>query len=162
MYLQKEISMYKAPKLFFTTLLLSTIIFTNHVVASECYEQSPNLVNLGDKYYDFDNIKTFSNEEKEKLAILFSKLSGKWKGKSIMIDCVGPDNAPEKKLKNAIIKTDNLQNSNVSLTLNFNQKILEDRVNNAESLTLLDPSNIFEFEFKSDDHIIFSEKYWKG
>jgi hypothetical protein len=159
MYLKKETGMIKTSKFFFTTLLLSTFVFTNEVAASECYAPSPNLEKLGDKYYDFDDIKTFSDEEKDKLSRLFYNLSGKWKGKSIIVDCFGPDSAPEKKLKNAIIKTENQKNANGSLTINLNQKILEDRVNHSEVVTLLDPTNIFEFEFLSDNHLIFSEKY---
>lgn len=151
--------MYKALKLLLTTLLLNTVFFANYAVASDCYAPSPNLENLGDKYYDFDNIKTFSDEEKDKLASFFNQLSGKWKGKSVLIDCFGPDNAPEKKYRNAIIKTDNQRNASGSLSISVNQKIIEDRVNVSESVTLLEPSNIFEFEFIDVNHLVFSEKF---
>jgi hypothetical protein len=162
MYSQKETSMYQALKLFFTALLLSSYLFTNHALASECYEQSPNLINLGDEYYDFDNIKVFSNDEKEKLNHLFTQLSGKWEGKSKIVDCYGPDNDAEKKVKAAIIKTETQRSSSGSLTMNVKQKIIEDRTNNTEVLTLLDPTNTFQFQFLSDTHLIFSEKYRRG
>lgn len=157
--MQKEQSMYKALKLLLTALLLNTVFFANYAVASECYEPSPNLETLGEKYYDFDNIKTFSSEEKDKLTTFFNNLSGKWKGKSILIDCFGPDDAPEKKYRNAIIKSNHQRNANGSLTINVNQKMVEDNVNLSENITILEPSNIFEFEFISDNHLTYSEKF---
>lgn len=155
----KGTRMYKALKLLLTALLLNTAFFANYAIASECYEPSPNLENLGDKYYDFDNIKTFSDEEKDKLTSFFNQLTGKWKGKSVLIDCFGPDNAAEKKYRNASIKTDHQRNANGGLTINVNQKMIEDSVNLSESVTLLEPSNTFEFEFISDNHLTFSEKF---
>jgi len=151
--------MYKVPKLFFTTLLLSTFTFANHVAASECYDPSPNLQILGDKYYDFDYVKTFSNEEKEMLSIFFNSLSGRWRGNAIITDCFGPDNAPEKKYKNATIKTVNQQNTNGGLTINVEKRVIEDRINQSEIVSLLEPSNLFEFVIINDTHIVFSEKF---
>lgn len=152
--------MSTSPKTSLTVaLLLSLFAFSNSAIAEACYKQSPNLVSAGDEYYDFDNIQTLSNEEKDKLSRLLKRLSGKWRGTSIIADCFGPDNASEKKLKHAVIKIDTQQDSNGNLSVNLNQKIIEDRVNSSEILTLLMPSNTFYFSFISNNHLVFSEKY---
>jgi len=67
-------------------LLLSLFAFNSNVAAEACDAPSPNLISSSDEYYDFDKVKTFSNEEKDKLNRLFKLLSGKWQGKSIILD----------------------------------------------------------------------------
>lgn len=155
--------MYQKIKSIFGSLLMTTLLaFTHHAAASECYDASPNLTSLGDQYYDFDQFKTFSNDEQDQLNAFFKRLSGKWEGHSIIIDCFGPDTDPEKKVKNATIKAKNKAHQKNSLQIKYTQRIIEDRVNKSELMTLLDNNSVFEFTFLSDNHLAFSEKYRKG
>lgn len=140
-------------------LLLSLFAFNSNVAAEACDAPSPNLISSSDEYYDFDKVKTFSNEEKDKLNRLFKRLSGKWQGKSIIVDCFGTGNSSKKQLKNAIINIDNQPDSTGSLTIKLNQKMIEDRINTSEVWTLLVPNNTFYLSFLTDNHLTFSEKY---
>lgn len=154
--------MIKTPKILFALLLFSLTPFVNSAFASECYDQSPNLATLDTQYYEFDAIKTFSRSEQRQLKQLFKRLSGNWQGQAVQIDCFGPDNASEKRYKNATIKAKNKTFSNGQLEIRHTKRVIEDRVNTSEIMTLLDTTNVYTFEFLSDNHITFSEKYRRG
>ncbi|MFW5432041.1 MAG: hypothetical protein ACKE5M_07040 [Methylophilaceae bacterium] len=151
--------MVKASKLFFTTLLLGAFIFSNNVVAKECYEPSPNLVNLNDEYYNLDETIKLSNEDKDTLNNFFRSATGKWKGTSQHIECRGPDRAPRKIVKNAIVKAKAKLASRTQLTINAEKDYTEERVKKSDNFTLLNLKNTYNLAFPGNNSLVLSEKY---
>ena len=139
------------------TILLSMLFYTNNVAASKCYEKSPNLINLKDKYYNVEAVKILTAEEKTKLNNLFDKIEGKWKGDLILIECKGPDRAPRRRSKTASIESIIKLKSNNNVTISA-IKSYTNNVTKTETLTLLGNLRIFELDFLNKNSVIFSER----
>lgn len=139
------------------TILLSMLLYTNNVAATKCYEKSPNLISLKDKYYNLETIKILTAEEKTKLNTLFDKIEGEWKGDLIHIECKGPDSAPRRRSKTASIESIIKLKSNNNVTFSAN-KSYTNNVTRNEILTLLGDLRIFELEFLNMNSIVFSER----
>lgn len=140
-----------------TTMLFSMLIYTNAVTAMECYEKSPNLIILKDKYFDIDSVKTLSDEEKSKLNSLFDRIQGEWKGESTYTECTGPDRDPRKKSTNATITVKIKSNSNDNLLM-VAKKSYINNTTKYDGLELLGDLRIFEFNFLNDNSLVFSER----
>lgn len=140
-----------------TIIIFSTSFFTNNVSAMNCYEKSPNLITLKDKYYNIDTAKIISYSETTKLNNLFDKIIGKWEGKSIFTECTGPDRAPRKKTTTASIIVKIKSNSNDNLLM-VAKKSYPNNVIRYDGLELLGDLRIFEFNFLTDNNVIFSER----
>lgn len=138
------------------SILLSTLIFSNDIVAKDCYEKSPNLISLKDKYYDIDVIKKLSDDDKTKLNTLFDKIEGKWKGESSYSECKGPDRAPKIVSKSFTIESSIKLDSNSNLIISA-KKSYSNNVTKREVITLLGNLRIFELKL-SKNTLIFSER----
>lgn len=151
--------MYKALKLFFTTLLISTFMFSHSAIAKSCYEPSPNLTTQNDEYYNFDKVVELSNEDSKQLKALLKDLNRAWKGTSVQIECIGPDQAPEQLVKNIEIKAKTSLASNTRLTVFADKNNITDRISSADNFTLPNLENTFFLKFKGNNTLVFSEKY---
>ncbi len=109
--------MHKSIKNITTILMLSIVIYANNAIAKSCYEASPNLTNQDKEYFDLEETKTLSNQERKKLNDFFRVITGKWKGGSINIECKGPDSAPRKTIKKATITAKSILASNGNLII---------------------------------------------
>jgi len=142
------------------TILFSLLIHTNNAIAKDCYEKSPNLINLKEKYYDIDTVKNLSDIEKTKLNNLFNRIKGEWEGESTYTECSGPDSAPRKKSVHASISVKIKSNSNDNLLMVAKKSYLNNIIK-YDGLELLGDLRIFEFNFLSDNNLVFSERALK-
>lgn len=159
MYLTKGNKMDQSLKTNIAAVLMLSIPFCANAAAGDCYEKSPNLINIGSEYYNLENTTTLSAEEKQRANNLFTKINGEWKGEATILECSGPDNAPKTKISKATVRLKANFTSNGSLNLNANKSYIKERLNRPESLVLLSDTPFFEFEFISNDHFIFYEKF---
>lgn len=140
-------------------LILSTLVFTHHATAKDCYEKSPNFSDQGEEYYNLEEPITLSNKDQDQIKSLFRKIEGKWKGALISTECKGSDNAPKLKIREGIVTAKIKSNTGTGLiakaTLSYPQK----RIKRAENLSLLGKAPIFGFDFPDKNHFVFSEKY---
>ena len=151
--------MITSAKVGIRTLLLCVLFLASNAFATDCYEKSPNFANQEDEYYNFENPITLSNDEQNQVNSLFKQLRGKWKGKGIHIECLGPDNAPEERKNNTKIKTKAESGGSLSLSFNSEIKNLDNSVTHNERTDLLGNNPIFSFESRGSHHIVFAEKY---
>jgi len=73
--------------------LLSALLISNISLATTCYEKSPNLISLGDRYYDLD-VTPPTAEDRKAIISTAKKMVGSWKGKGSIFQCRGPDEDP--------------------------------------------------------------------
>lgn len=142
------------------TMLLSMLIYTKNVSAKDCYEKSPNLTTLKDKYYDVDTVKVLSDIEKTKLENLFDKIKGKWEGESTYTECKGPDRAPRKESKNSAIVV-KIKSNSIDNLLIVAKKSYPNNITKYDGLELLGDLRISEFNFLNDNSLVFSERAFK-
>ncbi len=76
-----------------TALLLGMLLAGNTGLAGTCNEPSPNLLSLGDGYYDLD-VAPPTSEERRAVLSLARKMAGHWSGEGQLLDCTGPDEQP--------------------------------------------------------------------
>lgn len=151
--------MAKATKLFLSSLLLSVSIFSNSVVASTCYESSPNLEDQKDNYYDLEDTVELSHTQKDQLKRLLSSLKGKWEGQSFYLECRGPDRAPKTTTSNAAVKAKANLTSSTRLSVKAEKNYLNNRIKKSDNFTLPNIKNLYHFEFTARNTLVFSEKY---
>ena len=151
--------MYKATKLLSTILLLSAFGFTSNVIAKECYEPSPNLIDLNDEYYNLEETVELTNKQKKALNQFFRKTIGKWKGTSQHIECRGPDRAPRKIVKNAKVSAKIKLASRTQLSIDANKNYTEERIKKSGNFTLFNVHNTYSLEFPRNNTLVLSEKY---
>jgi|GEM_PF-1651587 len=139
-------------------LMFGMLSYANNVIAMNCYEKSPNLINLHDGYYNMEDAKTLSDKDKAMLNDLFRNIEGKWKGESINTECKGPDRAPRKEYKNSTIDVDMRLNSDGNLRIIAEMYYPKEKIIKHKTLSLLDDLNIFEFKASGDNGLVFSER----
>ena len=139
------------------SILISMLVLSSNVVAKDCYEKSPNLIKLKDKYYDIEETKNLSGDEKSKLNFLFDKIEGKWEGESSYSECKGPDRAPSKEYKTFTVASTIKLNSNNDLMISAN-KSYSNNITRHEVITLLGKVRIFELAFLNNTSVLFSER----
>jgi len=152
----------KATKLFLTTLLLSMATYGQQAIAQDCYEQSPNLVNFGDQYYDFDETSKLLNTEKNQISDFFDSMAGQWSGRLKSFECIGPDNAAEQVSQAAEITVTNSPNANLQLTISVHKRFIENKVNFSEAHTLIMDSPNVTLQSIKDDNLVLSERLRKS
>jgi len=138
----------------------SLFIIMNNVFAKECYEKSPNLVQLKDDYFKFTpNIK-ISDKDRVLLNELYKNIKGQWKGSILHTACKGPDKAPTKTLKE-VDATVEFYTTNNYLVIN-SKRFKDDRsIGKQRKLRLLGDEGLFNFKFINNNSLVFTEILFK-
>ena len=140
-------------------LIFGISSFGNNVHALSCYEKSPNYVNLADEYFNLESPRYLSDKDKEMLNTLYSKIEGKWEGELQEIECKGPDSNPRMEYDNYELNAEISPTSNAGLTIRAEKYNVTQKIRKGTTVTLLNNTPTFEFNFVTDDHLIFSDRY---
>jgi hypothetical protein len=142
-------------------LCLSSLLFTSNLFAATCFEKSPNFINLGEEYYDFEEPLKLSNAEQNQIEAIFRQVHDerKWRGQGTHIECFGTDNAPEEQVNNLKLRVKTESNENLHIAFNAEIKNLDNGITRNERLDILGNTPIFSFESKGSNHFTFTEKY---
>lgn len=135
------------------------LMLANGAIAKNCYESSPRLIALGDKYYDLDDNRRLSDDEKQALQELFADINGDWQGKFSIVDCKGPDTASRKEVKDANITADVSFDSSSTLRVDADLYYPDIRATRKNKLVLFGNSPVTSLSIINDDKVIVVEKY---
>lgn len=138
---------------------LLIIVFSNKLMAFECLEKSPNLLNLKDDYYNLENGSALTNNEIDKLNGIYEDIDGRWEGEVNISECSGPDNAPVVNTQSFSLTADITANSSGRLFVAAEIYNKRDNISGGKNLDLLNSSNIMELKFFNKDHFSYSEKH---
>lgn len=153
--------MIKTAKLFFSVLLVSTFTWNQAAFAQACYDQSPNLTSQGDDYYNFDKPVKLTSRENKQLTQLLKRMDKAWKGSLQQIDCIGPDQAPERNTKKAKVNVKANLDSSTRLAVYAEKRFIKNGVNNSDHFVIPSLENTFELSLEGNT-LTFAEKYRKA
>ncbi|MCF6354231.1 MAG: hypothetical protein L3J26_03870 [Candidatus Polarisedimenticolaceae bacterium] len=122
-------------------MLLSALLVSNISSAASCNERSPNLILLGDKYYDLDVVPLTPKDRKVIISIA-KKMVGHWKGEGTRFQCTGSDEDPGVENRTISLTANIAINSSGALQINTEKYIKEERVRFQDTLMLF--SNLAE------------------
>ncbi len=122
-------------------ILLSALLACNISVAASCNERSPNLISLGDQYYDLDVVPPTPKDRKAIISIA-KKMVGRWKGKGTKFQCTGSDEDPEVENRTISLTANITIDSSGALQIHTKKYIEEERVRLQDTLVLF--SNLAE------------------
>jgi len=140
-------------------LMLSMTALSNNAQALNCYEKSPNFTTLGDEYFNIENPRVLSDNDREMLNALYSKIEGKWEGELREIECKGPDRNPRQEHSNFELTAEIIPTTNGGLTIRADKYDATQKIRKGTTIELLDNTSTFEFNFVTSDHLIFSDRY---
>lgn len=138
---------------------MSVLAFSNSAVAKSCYEQSPNVANADDDYYNLDDTVKLSNDESNQLKTFFKRIRGNWKGEIVYSECRGPDRAPRIITKRATVTAKATLPSSQQVAINAQKHYTEARVKKPENFSLFNIKNIYAVAFPENNTLVFSERY---
>ena len=140
-------------------LILSMAALSNNAQALTCYEKSPNYSNLGDEYFNLETPRVLSDNDREMLNALYSKIEGDWEGELREIECKGPDSNPRMEYNNYELNADITPSTNGGLTIRADKYDATKKIRKGTTIKLLDNTSTFEFNFVTGDHLVFSDRF---
>jgi len=152
--------MYPRIKLkFIGIIVLYLSMYTSAALATDCNERSPNFSADNDEYYDLDANKELTNNEKKEFGKLLKKLSGKWKGSLVHLECKGSIKNSRRIIQEADVDANIRNSSNNIFHMDYEAHYLKVRRSSLKKLKTLGQDTIFTYELKDENNIVFSEKY---
>jgi len=130
--------------------------------AIDCYEKSPGLIALGDKYYELGQEDVLTGAEKRTLGILYGKIKGNWLGNGVEVLCIGSQKKPQKRSSRFTIESDISDNSESRLTIHSDKYIIDRKSNKNETLRFFGQQDYFLIEEITEHSFRVIEKYRKG
>ncbi len=122
-------------------ILLGTLLVSNTSFAASCNERSPNLISLGDNYYDLD-VVPLTPEDRKAIISIAKKMVGHWKGEGTRFQCTGSDEDPGVENSTISLTANIAIDSSGALQINTEKYIKEERVRFQDTLVLF--SNLAE------------------
>ncbi len=140
-------------------MVISTTVFSSAIAAQTCYEPSPFLSSAEDEYFNLDNTIQLTQQHTQLLTTFFKKMEGEWSGTSVETQCKGPDRAPRVETSHAEVHTVLTASSDGNLTLSTDLDLTEKNITRHQVIDILKGLSLFHIEFKSANHLIFSERH---
>ncbi len=122
-------------------MLLSALLISNISIAASCYERSPNLISLGDQYYDLD-VVPLTPEERKAIIAIAKKMVGHWRGEGTLFQCIGPDDNPVVENRTLSLTANMAIDASGALQITTEKYIKEDNMRFTDNLVLF--SNLAE------------------
>lgn len=143
------------------TLAISCLLFVaGQAFAQSCYQQSPNLVESENAYYNIENTIPFPYQDQAIFNNLLNQISGQWQGNITTEECYGPDNEAYTKSKYGRIKTQHMLGGGGSITLN-NEVAFDEKMTTINS-NVLSPANLFDLKILDGGHVTIAQKMRRG
>ena len=112
------------------SLLFAVVVScSTPALAITCYSPSPNLLKLGEQYYNLEEAQPLTKKDKQSLSRFYKQLEGRWSGKSKETECRGPDRKPRKEYNSYTIENKITSGSDSSFTMKVKRHRLRDKVN---------------------------------
>ncbi len=132
------------------------------VQAIDCYEKSPGLIGLGDKYYELGQEDRLTRAEKRMLGTLYRKIEGDWEGSGVEVSCIGSQKKSQKRNSKYTIESDISSNSESRLTIYSDKYFIDRSSNKNETLRFFGKQDYFSIEEITERSFKVIEKYRKG
>jgi len=139
------------------------IIFSFNAYAVKCNEESPNHKLEGESYFDVEEASSLTNQQKAKIAKLFSRFINKrMQGSSTQIECTGPERIAKQIRKTEVIEDARIsQQSDGKLLIKLELFSEEKRATHSERLRYFGYNNHYLINKISDDNVVISYKLRK-
>jgi len=140
-------------------ILLSTLLISHLSFAASCYEQSPNYVSLGDKYYDIENNTPLTASDKKIVNTSLKKMVGNWEGKGTLFQCLGPESAPIAETKQFTLLAKVSTNSSNELHVDAEKYLLNEKIKSQDHLFFFGAANNYRSALITSNKIILVESF---
>jgi len=140
-------------------ILLSTLLVSNISFAASCYEKSPNLISLGDQYFDLENTKSLTHSDKNALNSALKKMVGNWKGKGSTFQCIGPELDPTAENKPFTLSAKITTNASNELHIETEKHLTDEKIRFYEHLFFFGDVNSYQSVSITANKIVFEEKF---
>ena len=142
-----------------SALALSLLLVIPMGFAASCYEKSPNLTSLADKYYDIDGTAPLTPLERKAIASILRNITGRWAGQGTSFQCFGSELDPRPEIKKFTIKANLSGSSSAELTLDVEKHVELDKTKSLEHLLFFGTLDYYESVIISGNSIELVEKY---
>lgn len=111
-------------------IILTLFVFFSITDASalNCYAQSPNLVDDGDKYYNVDVVLELTREQEKEIELFSRMMGGDWVGSISEAECKGPDRQPRVETYDASTKVQVSRLSSGEIVLNISNEYADEKL----------------------------------
>jgi len=140
-------------------ILMSALLASHVSFAASCYEQSPNYISLGDKYFDLDNHTPLTASDRKILNSSLKKMVGEWKGKGTVFQCIGPESAPIAENKQLTLSAKIFTNSSNELHIDVEKYFIDNKTNIFDHLFLFGATNRYQSVSITPNKIILVESF---
>lgn len=111
-------------------IILTLFLFFSITDASalSCYKQSPNLVGMGDKYYNVDVVLELTRGQQKEVEGFARVIDGDWVGALSETECKGPDRKPTKETNEGSSKVRVSTLSSGEIVLNISNEYADEKL----------------------------------
>lgn len=148
-----------------TALVLVTLAITGSARAagaSGCFERSPLLESLADRYYAVDVPRSQLPLAPPELNLLADNSFGDWSGVSSGFDCRGTDGDPRAVPRHAEIAASFSGGAQEGIFVAYTRFRPDQKVTSQDSLVLFHPNNLLHFEVTGPQRAVGSERFRQG
>ena len=135
----------------FKSLILSTLFLSFSSYAVECNSPSPYLDIEGDSYYNIDEAKPLTREQRQILSKLFSARNNKLSGTGTITTCEGQETNSRKVFERENVKASISLSSDSQLSLSFDVYNKKTRLSSIESMGFFGPNSIHQLKDYTDN-----------
>ncbi len=139
-------------------MLLSALLASHSSFATSCYEESPNYVLLGDKYYDLDNSKPLTADDKKRINVIVKNLAGNWKGTGSTFQCIGSELNPAVKNEPLILTAKLSTNSSNELHIDIEKYHVDEKFKSDEHPFYFGNANSYQSVSVTANKIVIEER----